>query len=216
MLNTRLEVGITGNRYSGVDTISNLYDKLGVPIFYADVVIKFLLNKNYEIIEEIRNFLPEYFSDDYVIDYKKITKDNKFQTILNIIEPELFRAYSNFSRKYYNRMYIIFSSSILFEMDWQKKFDLVVDVYAPMHERYERSKKINNIGKFDAVSNIKKSFKEVIDENKKKELADYIIYNNDISTVDVLKQVDIIDKNIIEYYYDIKYFKQNTTKNLIK
>ena len=39
-----LEIALTGCRYSGKTTIANKFKKIGVPVFDADTVLKFILN----------------------------------------------------------------------------------------------------------------------------------------------------------------------------
>jgi dephospho-CoA kinase len=43
------KVGLTGNRYSGKDTVASLFNKISIPVFDADVIVKFLINHNFEM-----------------------------------------------------------------------------------------------------------------------------------------------------------------------
>ena len=44
-----LKVGLSGNRYAGKDAVSRLFEQIRVPVFDADIVLKFILNYNFEI-----------------------------------------------------------------------------------------------------------------------------------------------------------------------
>ena len=57
-----IKVGLTGNRYSGKDVCSKIFQQIDVPVFNADIVLKFILNYNYEINYKIRNAFGDVFS----------------------------------------------------------------------------------------------------------------------------------------------------------
>jgi dephospho-CoA kinase len=73
-----IKVGLTGNRFSGKDTVCKLFEQIGVPVFNADVVLKFILNYNYEINYKIRNIFGDVFSlkGDYLILVNFLNKKN--------------------------------------------------------------------------------------------------------------------------------------------
>ena len=39
-----IKVGLSGNRYAGKDAVSRLFEQIRVPVFDADIVLKFILN----------------------------------------------------------------------------------------------------------------------------------------------------------------------------
>ena len=43
-----IKVGLSGNRYAGKDAVSRLFEQIRVPVFDADIVLKFILNYNFE------------------------------------------------------------------------------------------------------------------------------------------------------------------------
>ena len=49
-----IKVGLSGNRYSGKDRVASLFNQIGVPIFNADVILKFILSCNYEVLGKIK------------------------------------------------------------------------------------------------------------------------------------------------------------------
>jgi dephospho-CoA kinase len=48
-----IKVGLSGNRYSGKNRIAKIFTQIGVPVFEADVILKFILNHNHELQAEI-------------------------------------------------------------------------------------------------------------------------------------------------------------------
>jgi dephospho-CoA kinase len=59
------------SRYSGKDR-TRVFKQIGVPIFEADVILKFILNYNEELIDLIKIKIgSEYFTKDE-LDFRKI------------------------------------------------------------------------------------------------------------------------------------------------
>ena len=95
-----IKVGLTGNRFSGKDTVCKLFEQIGVPVFNADVVLKFILNYNYEINYKIRNVFGDVFSlKGDLLDISKFSDQKKFNDLIDIIEYELLNAYDVFNKK---------------------------------------------------------------------------------------------------------------------
>jgi dephospho-CoA kinase len=66
-----IKVGLSG-RYSGKDRTARVFKQIGVPIFEADVILKFILNYNEELIDLIKIKIgSEYFTKDE-LDFRKI------------------------------------------------------------------------------------------------------------------------------------------------
>src|SRR5690606_21319900 len=139
---------------SGKDKIAKIFRDISIPVFDADVIIKFILNYNYEISSEIKDKLGEkYFKKDFTINLPLIDSDNKFGDVLRIIEPEIFKAYQKFEDKNKNSVYTIFNCGVLYETSWNKKMDKNITVYAPFVDRVERAKdakiELNNFSKLN-------------------------------------------------------------------
>jgi dephospho-CoA kinase len=94
-----LKVGLSGNRYSGKNRIVNLFKQIGVPVFEADVILKFILNHNYELQAEISDKVGRIYFKDGLLNTEKVKTDGKFSSILDIVEPELYRTWERFLQK---------------------------------------------------------------------------------------------------------------------
>jgi dephospho-CoA kinase len=201
-----LKVGLSGNRYSGKNRIVNLFKQIGVPVFEADVILKFILSHNYELQAEIADRVGRKYFKDGLLNTEKVKTDGKFSSILDIVEPELYRTWERFLQKNNKAVYCIFHSSILFEKEWNKAMDINVTVFAPYADRIERCKFLTN----KSVSSIYSLTKLEMDELDKNNLSDFVIhnYNNDSPFYgDALTQVNDIDKKIVD-----KFLKDNMTE----
>ena len=76
-----IKVGLSGNRYSGKDRVSKIFKQIGVPVFDADVVLKFILQYNYELQAEISEKVGSAYFKNGLLDYERVAKalndDNK-------------------------------------------------------------------------------------------------------------------------------------------
>ena len=54
-----LKVGITGGIGSGKSIVANLFETLGIPVYYADGEAQLLMNENHFIIDAIKKEFGE-------------------------------------------------------------------------------------------------------------------------------------------------------------
>lgn len=194
-----IKIGLSGNRYSGKNRVSNLFKQIGVPVFEADVILKFILNHNYELQAEISDRIGRVYFKDGKLNEEKVKVDGIFSKVLEVVEPELYRAWERYLEKNKKAIYCVFHSSILFERDWDKAMDQNISVFAPYADRVERCKYLTN----KSVSSIYSLTRLEMDELDKNKKSDYVIhnYNNDSPFYgDALTQVNEIDKKIIDNY----------------
>jgi dephospho-CoA kinase len=192
-----IKIGLSGNRYSGKNRVATLFKQIKVPVFEADVILKFILNHNYELQSEVSDRVGRIYFANGVLNLEKIKQDNKFSEIIEVVEPELYRSWEKFLKNNSKSIYCIFHSSILFEKEWNKAMDQNITVFAPFFDRVERCKYLTK----KTVSSIYSLLSTEIDELEKNKLATYVIhnYNNESPFYgDALKQVNEIDKKIID------------------
>lgn len=204
-----IKVGLSGNRYSGKDRVANLFKQISIPIFEADTILRFILNYNYELLGEIRQELGNDIFLTTSLDFRNIKDPKIFDKVLNMVEPDIFRAYNSFNKKHEKSAYTIFHSSILFERDWNKKMDLSVSVFAPHTDRIKRCKYVTDLGLI-TVNDLVKTEMDALEKNR---LSDYTIhnYNNETTAFgDTLTQVNKVDLKIID-----KFLFNELTKRVI-
>lgn len=205
-----LKVGLSGSRYSGKDRTVKVFKQIGVPVFEVDVILKFILNYNEELIDLIKVKIGgQYFTKDE-LDFTKIKNKEVFDKVLKVVEYDLFKTYDTFMKKNDKAIYTIFHSSILFESEWYKKMDKNITVFSPKTDRIKRCKYKTNNGLM-LINDLAKTEMDSLDKNI---LADYTIHNyNDVSISfgDILKQVDAIDMKIVEDYLYSKNMEKVST-----
>jgi dephospho-CoA kinase len=195
-----LDVALTGSRKSGKHGVAQLFKKLGVPIFDADTVLKYLLNYKPELINSVqKQFGKEYVFNGYINPIAFDT-DDKFNHLIDLVEFELFEAYDRFKKKTAEKesgyQYTMFLSSLIYERNWVKKFDKIVCIMSPKQDRMFRYQQET----FDAVSTVNAIFENEMNDYRKNQMSDFIIHNYDGSIEDILTQIQKIDDKLVETY----------------
>ena len=192
-----IKVGLSGNRYSGKDRVASLFEQIKVPVFHADIILKYLLNCNYEILGEIKSQFGDSVFKDGKLSYKEINKQKIFDRILSISEPYLEASYSSFLKRHKKAPYIIYHSSILFETGLNKKMDKNITVFSPQHDRVQRCR-YSTQTKVSVIYDLIKSEIKDLDKNNN---SDFVIHNYEAG-IDVLDTVNQIDRQIIDEIID--------------
>jgi dephospho-CoA kinase len=196
-----VKIGLTGNRYSGKDATAKLFEQIKIPVFNADVILKFILNFDINVNKDILDNYGEYIftGPDSMIDPKKIRSKKDFDKLVNFAEFELKRAYERFRLENRQSVYSIFHSSILCERGWDKDMDFNINVFAPKDIRSARCAKVTGQSTY-AISEL---FKGEMDDLVKNKMSDYMIHNYPSATIafgDSCDQVNKIDRKIIDKY----------------
>ncbi|MCY7421680.1 MAG: dephospho-CoA kinase, partial [Chitinophagaceae bacterium] len=144
-----LKIGLTGGIGSGKTTVAQIFEVLGVPVYYADDAAKKLMNED----ENLKQQIIKHFGEESYINgilnkqYLAATvfSNAKKTTLINsIIHPATIAD----AEKWMNKQttpYAIKEAALIFEADADKKLDLVIGVYANEALRIKRVMERNNI-----------------------------------------------------------------------
>ncbi len=193
-----LVVGLSGNRYSGKDSVAKVFKQIGIPVFDVDTIIKFILNYNTQLLGELKLLFGDMIFTDESLDFKKIKNTKTFNKIMDVIEIDVLTAHERFLKKNKNSAYTIFHSSILFERKWNLEMDSNIAIFSPNNDRIKRCKYMTNQG----LLVINDLLQQEMDPIEKNQMSDYIIhsYNEETLLGDILTQVSNVDQDIIDKY----------------
>ena len=104
-----LEVGLTGCRFSGKTSVSKLFRKIGVPVFDADIILKFILNFKPKVELAIMSNVGSFVYKNGFLDPTCFLADGLFDRTIDVIEFELFQAWERFKDKHKDHSYVIIS-----------------------------------------------------------------------------------------------------------
>lgn len=206
-----IKVGLSGNRYSGKNRISKIFTQIGVPVFQADLVLKFILIHNHQLRIEIINKVGGAYFKGAELNMDKVKADAKFSQILDILEPELLSAWQRFQQKNKKSVYCIYHSSILFERKLNKEMNFNISVFSPPADRVERCKSLTN----KSISSIYSLVQSEMNDLDKNKMSDYVIHNYNLDSKfygDCLTQVNRVDRKIVDKFLE----EVRQTRNLLK
>lgn len=193
-----LKIGITGGIGAGKSTVSQLFKMLGVPVYNSDESAKWLMNHDLDLKNKIKKLLGNHaYNDDEEVNREfialKIFNDKALLAHLNaIVHPAVKKNYLDWSISILNNKYSLKESALLFETGIYKELDKNILVVAPLHLR------ISRVMKRDGISQelVEERIKNQLSEEEKIPLADYIIYNDESTSL--IEQVLTIHQQITQ------------------
>jgi dephospho-CoA kinase len=135
---------ITGNIGSGKTTVCRIFERLGIPVYYADAAAKRLMRQDASLKSDlIAAFGPEtYFEDGELnrswLATKAFSNDKALATLNGLVHPAVHRDAEKWKLAHTESPYTLYEAAIVFEIGGQDRFDSVVVVAAPEHVRQER------------------------------------------------------------------------------
>jgi dephospho-CoA kinase len=191
-----IKVGVTGGIGSGKTLICRVFEKLGVPVFYADDEAKRLLDAD----PEVKEAMMEYFGRD-IYDDKGLKKAHLASKIFNnqdalskvnsIVHPAVRQLFVGWAKEKEAAFpYVIEEAAILFESGVYKDLDFNILVYAPEELRISRVISRDNIDR----EKVKVRMQHQMRDEEKINMADAVIYNDESRLV--LPQILEINKRL--------------------
>lgn len=175
-----LKIGITGGIGSGKTTVSQLFELLGVPVFYADDEGKNVMTKDPGIKQAIQESLglDAYFADG-TLNRKYIASivfhdENKLQQLNSLVHPAVFKSFEKWAQSYRNVAYVLKEAALLFEANSYKMCDYTILVTAPLETRIARVIKRDGVSRQQVESRNEKQFTQ----EQKLAFTDFIIDNS--------------------------------------
>jgi len=174
-----LKVAITGGIGSGKTMVCSVFEKLGIPVFYADLEARRLMDSEVPLKEKIvKYFGIEIFDDNFQLNRSKLAAiifNNKeaLSAINELVHPAVKNEFNRWSEKQ-SAPYVIEEAALIFESGLATNFDKIITVSAPVDVRIERVMKRDTIAKENVIERINNQ----MDEGLKLQQSDFIIVND--------------------------------------
>lgn len=191
-------IGLTGGIGSGKTTVAKYFASKGVPVYIADEAAKNIMN-NKEVIQEVQAIFSENviqkngFLDRNAIREFVFKDKRKLEQLNKIIHPKVKTDFENWLKQNKEEPFVIKEVAILFETNGQKYCDATILVTAPIEIRIKRVLERDTTSR----ENILQIIKNQLPEERKIELATYVIENENLNIT--YKKVD----NLIEILNNI-------------
>lgn len=174
-----LRIGLTGGIGSGKTTVAQIFEVLGIPVYYADAEAKRLMNTNAELKNAIlKNFGAESYKDEMLnrtyISSVVFNDQSKLELLNSLVHPVTMKdgeAWLNAQ----TTPYAIHEAALVFEAGVNQRTDHVIGVFAPQTIRVKRVMERDNISEEDVLHRMNRQ----MDEEKKMKLCDFVISNDE-------------------------------------
>lgn len=180
-----IKVGLTGGIGSGKSTIAAVFETLGVPVAYADLEAKRLMNEDAGLRDAIirqfgqgaytgpilnRKYLAERVFNDPVA----------LETLNSLVHPVTIREGERWMQELSDRHpYAIREAALIFESRTAGHLDFIIGVYAPASLRIHRAMQRDHATREE----IQRRMRNQIDEDIKMRLCDAVIRNDEQTAV---------------------------------
>jgi len=190
-----IKIGLTGGIGTGKTTVAKRFEKLGVPVYYADDRAKSIMQHDAEVKRQIIDLFGEKAYQDNRLNVSYIggmVFDNPslLKKLEAMVHPVVRQDFINWAKRQ-KAPYVIVENAILHKSGMDKLVDLVIVVTADLDKRLERLKKRDGKSKKDLLKIINNQDKE--SELLKK--SDFVIENNEIAG-DLDEKISKIDLNV--------------------
>ncbi len=158
-------VGLTGGIGSGKSTVARAFEKLGVPVFYADLVAKEQY-RDPDLIRLLQDKLKMSLTDSTgVLDKKalaqRIFSDAQAREWVNgLIHPRVKQAFKVWQESLNEPTYVLREAAILLESDAYNDCSAILVVTAPENQRLQRVMKRDGLPKQEVMSRIQSQWKD--------------------------------------------------------
>jgi len=175
-----LKVGITGGIGSGKTTVCQIFETLGIPVYYADDRAKAIMVENEQVIRQIKTlfgaeaYLPDGSLNRAHIANIAFNDQEKLSQLNAIVHPAVFADGDQWHQQQTNVPYTLKEAALLFESGSYQQMDKMITVFAPEELRIQR------VVKRDATSEeqVRQRIAKQMSDEEKMKLADYVIHND--------------------------------------
>ncbi|MDQ6762131.1 MAG: dephospho-CoA kinase [Bacteroidota bacterium] len=190
-----LKVGLTGGMGAGKSTVAQIFEVLGIPVYYADDKAKKLMIENEELKASIINsfgaesYINGNLNREYIAGLV-FNNDAKIQLLNSLVHPVTLKDAEGWTA-HQKTPYTIKEAALIFESGSHKQLDLVIGVRAPEEMRIQRIIDRDHI----SVQQAKDRMSRQMDEEEKMRLCDYVIVNDERQMV--LPQVILLHEKLL-------------------
>ncbi|MBA3705837.1 MAG: dephospho-CoA kinase [Bacteroidetes bacterium] len=176
-----IKIGITGGIGSGKSTVCEVFELLGVPVYYSDEEAKKMLDSDSNVKKSVLAlFGNDVLNEQGLLDKKKISaivfKDkNKLEQLNTIIHPVVAMHFENWVKQHSIKKYILKEAAILFESNAYKQVDKVISVLAPKELRIQRTLQRDKI----SHEQVEERMKTQMSDEEKIKRSQFVIHNDE-------------------------------------
>ncbi len=188
-----LKIGITGGIGSGKTTVCKVFETLGIPVFYADIVAKQIMTTDPILISGIvATFGKASYFENHKLNNKHIA-DIVFNNPVELaklnalVHPAVFRAFDEWDAKLPTDIpYSLKEAALLFESGSYEMCEKVILVTSPHALKLARVTARDQVAPEHVLARMDKQFSD----KQKLKIADFVIANDENQSI-ILQVLDL-------------------------
>jgi len=174
-----LRVGLTGGIGSGKSTVAQIFEVLGIPVYYADIAAKKIMNEDEGVRSAITNIFGEQAFANNILDRKYISSivfsdPAKLQQLNALVHPATKKNSDAWMREQ-TSPYAIHEAALIFEAKVSDRLDLVIGVSSPIELRIKRAMGRDKVSREEVL----KRMEQQLDEKVKMSKCDFVLINDE-------------------------------------
>ena len=174
-----LRVGLTGGIGSGKSTVAQIFEVLGIPVYYADISAKKLMNEDAQLRSAITTIFGEQAYVKNILDRKYISSivfsdPAKLQQLNALVHPATKKDGETWMQLQ-TSPYAIHEAALIFEAKVSDRLDLVIGVSSPEELRIKRAMGRDKINRDEVL----KRMDQQLDEELKMSKCDFVLINDE-------------------------------------
>jgi len=180
------KVGITGGIGSGKTTVCQVFEVLGIPVFYADTEAKNIMVTDALLIEGVKStFGKESYLEDGKLNNKHIAgivfnSDAELAKLNALVHPAVFRAFDTWAADINPKVpYTLKEAALLFESGSYKMCDTSILVSAPMDVKISRVMQRDNV----TAEQVKARMDKQMSDEEKSAMANHFLINDEMHSI---------------------------------
>lgn len=173
-----INILLTGGIGSGKSTVAKIFELLGVPIFYDDLIGRNITNTDLDVIIQIKLLFGNDIYINGQLDRKKVASrvfSNKdlLKSLSSIIHPAVQKSYSEWLVLHSKNVYTIRESALA--QNENNQFHFVISVSSPIELRLKRVALRDNCSELDVAERISHQ----MSQEERNQSANFIVLCND-------------------------------------
>lgn len=189
-----LKIGLTGGIGSGKTTVAKIFETLGIPVYYADLEAKMLMQSNPVLMQAIKKHFGEAAYTEGKVNRSFLSEivfqdRAKLELLNNLVHPFTIEDGKNWMKQQ-RTPYAIKEAALIFESGSQAEFDFIIGVEAPLTLRLARTIQRDNQTREQVLNRMDKQ----LDDSIKIKLCDFVVSNDEQQLL--IPQVSALDKKL--------------------
>ena len=174
-----LRLGLTGGIGSGKSTVAQIFEVLGIAVYYADIAAKKIMNEDEGLRSAITNIFGEQAYANNILDRKYISSivfsdPAKLQQLNALVHPATKKDGEAWMQQQ-TSPYAIHEAALIFEAKVSDRLDLVIGVSSPIELRIKRAMDRDKVSREEVL----KRMEQQLDEEVKMSKCDFLLLNDE-------------------------------------